>query len=107
MSKKGQNGQEGVDTSKKGMNSRPNGVGASKNSRFRESWGGCIQKRDALRPEVVSESKIRAKRAGWGRCVQNGTCCGQKGSVRPKRDASQARRGRVAAGGGRQVQKRA
>src|SRR6266545_4656969 len=94
MSKKGQNGQEGVDASKKVMNSRPNGVGASKNSRFGESWGGCIQKRDVLWPEGVSESKIRAKRAGWGRCVQNGMRCGQKGSVHPKRDASWARRGR-------------
>ena len=62
MSKKGQNGQEGVDASKKGMNSKPNGVGVSKNGQFGESWGRCIQKRDALRPEGVSESKIRAKR---------------------------------------------
>ena len=70
MSKKGQNGQEGVDASKKGTNSRPNGVGASKNGRFGESWGRCVQKRDALRP------------------VQNQGKKGRVGLVRPKRDAS-------------------
>jgi len=62
VSKKGQNGQEGVGASKKWTNSRPEGVSASKKGQFGASWGRCVQNRDALRPEGVSESKIRAKR---------------------------------------------
>ena len=44
MSKKGQNGQEGVSASKKWTNSRPEGVGASKKGQFGGQLGSVHPK---------------------------------------------------------------